>query len=246
MLVNKQATMIKRVLKQRAVDGCVYTSKKSDFKRDWSTRLETDACRQTRSHNPNVFETQGWRLMLVHEQRTTNQTCLNEGYRLMLVLKQSNTVQRVWDRRMSASEQMDARFEQHNTFFHANRAFVRSASKDTQDSSWSCLWVLKISSNTRVLEQSLLTMLCCVSHKTIVGNRLCDEINLANCLSQDHFLSALASLLTDNKNARLPLRAKYKHFKNDLWTNFKNNSPTDPSFSFLKRWSSKQGLWNFE
>ena len=43
----------------------------------------------------------------------------------MLVRQPVITIQRVGDRRVSACEQMDARFEQYNTTFHANRAFVR-------------------------------------------------------------------------------------------------------------------------
>ena len=43
----------------------------------------------------------------------------------MLVRQPVITIQRVRDRRMSACEQMDARFEQYNTTFHANCAFIR-------------------------------------------------------------------------------------------------------------------------
>ena len=45
----------------------------------------------------------------------------------MLVRQPVITIQRVGDRKMSACEQMDARFEQYNTTFHATRAFVRVA-----------------------------------------------------------------------------------------------------------------------
>ena len=44
----------------------------------------------------------------------------------MLVRQPVITNQRVGDRRMSACEQTDARFEKYNTTFHATRAFVRS------------------------------------------------------------------------------------------------------------------------
>ena len=74
MLVNKQATIIKRV------------------RNKW---LLTDACTQTRNRKSNVFETQGCRPMPVHKQGTTNQPWLNEGYRLMLVLTQGITITRV-------------------------------------------------------------------------------------------------------------------------------------------------------
>ena len=40
------------------------------------TRVETDACTQIRNHYPNVFETQGWRLMRVRKQGPTVHTCL--------------------------------------------------------------------------------------------------------------------------------------------------------------------------
>ena len=43
----------------------------------------------------------------------------------MLVRQPVITNQRVGDRRMSACEQVDARFEKYNTTFHATRAFVR-------------------------------------------------------------------------------------------------------------------------
>ena len=45
----------------------------------------------------------------------------------MLVRQPVITNQRVGDRRLSACEQMDARFENYNTIFHATRAFVRVA-----------------------------------------------------------------------------------------------------------------------
>ena len=47
----------------------------------------------------------------------------------MLVRQPVITIQRVGDRRMSACEQMDARFEQYNTTFHATRAFVRESQR---------------------------------------------------------------------------------------------------------------------
>ena len=46
----------------------------------------------------------------------------------MLVRQPVITNQRVGDRRMSASEQMDAKFEKYNTTFHTTRAFVRKMS----------------------------------------------------------------------------------------------------------------------
>ena len=71
-------------------------------------RQETDACRQTKDHN---------------------QTCLkHRTIDRCWYTKQGITITRVWDRRKSASEQMGARFEQHNTTFHATRAFVRNLS----------------------------------------------------------------------------------------------------------------------
>ena len=52
---------------------------------------ETDACTQTRNHSPNVFETQGWRLMRVRKQGSRVQTCL----KLMLVYNKEPQSKRV-------------------------------------------------------------------------------------------------------------------------------------------------------
>ena len=46
-------------------------------------------------------------------------------------------------------------------------------------------------------------------------------------------MTAGASLLTDQRMSNLPIRAKYKHVKTICEHTF-DNSPTDPSSSFLK------------
>ena len=52
-------------------------------------------------------------------------------------------------------------------------------------------------------------------HDNTVEIHLCDECGLADRLSQAlvHFVTALASLLTDQRMSGLPTRARYKHFK---------------------------------
>ena len=70
-----------------------------------------DRCLHTDTdHKPNVFLTQSWNLC-VSATRVHSHPVI--------------PIERVRDRRMSACEQMDARFEKYNTTFHATRAFVR-------------------------------------------------------------------------------------------------------------------------
>ena len=162
-----------------------------------------------------------------------------------------------------------------------------------------------------VLEWTQSTVLCRVSHMTIVGNRLCDEckksILLVFChmpesiqwlivqvcsliqrilrqfvsklltilqlirvppawhdghpskdlklcckaaplswamrLSQAlvHFVTARTSLFTDQRMSGPPIRAKYGHFKT-TWEHTLDNSPTVSNSSFLKLWSSNEGV----
>ena len=58
-------------------------------------------------------------------------------------------------------------------------------------------------------------------------------IKRARRLSQAlvHFVTALASLFTDQRMSSPPIRAKYKHFKNTIWAHTFDSSPT--WFQFL-------------
>ena len=53
--------------------------------------------------------------------------CLKHGWRLMLVHNKEPQSKHVRSKGLETDscEKMDARFEQHNTTFHATRAFVR-------------------------------------------------------------------------------------------------------------------------
>ena len=59
-----------------------------------------------------------------------------------------------------------------------------------------------------------------------------------------HFVTDLASLLTDHKMSGRPIRAKYKHLKT-ICEQISDNSPPDSSSSCLNWWSSRQGLETF-
>ena len=69
------------------------------------------------------------------------------------------------------------------------------------------------------------------------------EIKRAKCLVQTfvHFVSARASLFSDLKISGLPIRAKYRHFRN-LCEQTVDNSPTDSISSSLNWWSSIHGV----
>ena len=69
------------------------------------------------------------------------------------------------------------------------------------------------------------------------------EINLANRLSHAwvHFVTALASLLTDHRMSGLPSRFSYKHLIT-VCEQTCDNSPSDSSSSCLNWWSSRQRL----
>ena len=66
----------------------------------------------------------------------------------------------------------------------------------------------------------------------------------SNLLTVGHKLSILVTArasLQINEMSGLPIRAKYNQFRTICEHTF-DNSPTDSSSSFLKWWSSKQGL----
>ena len=72
------------------------------------------------------------------------------------------------------------------------------------------------------------------------------EINRFRRLSQAlvHFVMDRASLFTDQRISRLPIRARYKHFRT-IWEQTFDNSPTDFVSSSLKLWSSMHGVDTF-
>ena len=89
----------------------------------------------------------------------------------------------------------------------------------------------------------------CFPHDNIVGDHLCDECKLSNELRVCHrllvhFVIAGTILFTDQRMSGLPILAKYTHFGTICEHTF-DNSPSDSSFSFLKWWSSKQGVETF-
>ena len=124
MHVHRQGSLIQMCLRH-GWRLMLVQNKEPKSKRVRPRSQEESACTQTRNRNPNGFDTQCWILMRVRRQGTKIQTCLNTCCRLMLVSQPDITNQRDGDRRMSAGEQMDARFEKYNTTFHATRAFVR-------------------------------------------------------------------------------------------------------------------------
>ena len=77
-----------------------------------------------------------------------------------------------------------------------------SASKNTQDTSWSWFWVLKVPIKVWVLEQSKSAMLCCVLHVAL----LAFVIRVMNVRNQpcQSFVTGLAHLCTDQKKSRRP------------------------------------------
>ena len=113
------------------------------------------------------------------------------------------------------------------------------------------------------------TMLCCISHMTVLSVITCavncivvlcfpqqccsksvvwwmDEIKRAKRLSQAlvHFATARASLFTDHRMSGLSIRARYKHFRTILEQTF-DTSPTVPNSFFLNSWSSRHGVETF-
>ena len=81
-------------------------------------------------------------------------------------------------------------------------------------------------------------LLCRVSHMTklIVISRVMRVRNQrAKRLSQTrvHIVTDLASLFTDQRMSGLPILAKYKHFKKNLWAHFGHFS-NRPQFFFLE------------
>ena len=98
-----------------------------------------------------------------------------------------------------------------------------STFKNTQDTSWGWLWILKISRKIGVLQQTQSAMVCRFSHMTILTKVICVwwmcEINRFRRLSHAwvHFVIDRASFFTDHRMSSLPIRAMYKHSKT-IWS----------------------------
>ena len=75
-------------------------------------------------------------------------------------------------------------------------------------------------------------------HDNIVDSYLCEPSVCHKLLS---ILWLLESLFKEKRMSGLPIRAKYKHFKT-VWEHTSDKSPTASNSSFLKLWSSKQGV----
>ena len=88
-----------------------------------------------------------------------------------------------------------------------------------QCSTWRWFRIFKISCKIRSLNFSQLTLLCSVSHMTILFVLNCamnvrDQTRQMFCLKLwSIFVIARASLLTDHRISGLPIRAKYRHVK---------------------------------
>ena len=97
--------------------------------------------------------------------------------------------------------------------------------QNTQDTSWGWFWILKIASKVWVLKQTSLQ--CCAVLPTWQCCRnsfvwWMYEIYLANRLSHAwlHFVTALASLLTDHRNVKSSNSCQVQVFQDNFWAHF--------------------------
>ena len=119
-------------------------------------------------------------------------------------------------------------------------------SENAQCSSWCGFWIFKISRKIRVLKQSQSALFRSITHMTILSVFTC-VMNVWNQTSLSFVASSCPSgdwscqFVHGPQDVRSSNSCQVSAFQTICEHTF-DNSPTDSSSSFLKWWSSKQGL----